>query len=240
MIFAFLRPGVAPTFESEDLLNLVESKFIENVSWESLSVPATVSLTNGAYLEIKQQSPSSEWNFVSYYSPQDLSTLNIQFILNDPNKFTVKCTGGITDCETIHSTSLSQGKNYTGVYLISMEKPTASENKVFDIDLVCYPLLSDDCQVLMGSEERFTGLNQEKIDLIESSSYPYDQIKSDWAFPQTRDFSIIVEDSTGIISEIKPNNPIPEQVNVFTREILIPRLEGDGSRKQIKTRISVW
>ena len=239
MIFAFLRPGVAPTFESEDLLNIVESKFLENVSWESLSVPSTVTLSNGAYLEIKQQSPtvSSEWDFVSYYSPQDLVALNIQFNLDTSNnKFTVSCITG-TDCTTIDPGSLSQGKNFTGVYLISMEKPTASENKVLDIELVCNPLLSTDCHVLMGSEERFTGLNQNKVNSL--AAYTYDQIKTDWAFPQTRDFSINVEDPTGTV-EIKPNNPPPEQVNVFIRELLIPILNGDGSRTQIKTRISVW
>ena len=237
MIFAFLRPGVAPTFESEDLLNLVESKFIENVSWESLNVPARVNLTHGASLYIQQKS-TSEWNFTGHYIPQGLGALNIGFdidLLN--NRFRVFCTSG-DDCTTIHPNSLSEGKNYTGVYLISMEKPTASEDKVFDIELICTS--QHNCPTILGSEERFTGLNQAKIDLIESSFYPYDQIKSDWAFPQTKDFSIIVEDSTGIIWEIKPNNPIPEQVNVFTREILIPILEGDGSRKQIKTRISVW
>jgi hypothetical protein len=240
MIFAFLRPGVAPNFESEDLLNIVESKFFENVSWESLSVPATVTLNNDAYLEIKQQSStvSSEWDFVSYYSPQDLIALNIEFNIDTSNnKFTVQCTAGITDCTTIDPNNLPQGKNFTGVYLISMEKPTASENKVFDIELVCYPLSSTDCHVLIGSEERFRGLNQNRISSL--AVHTYEQIKTDWAFPQTRDFSITIEDPAGIV-EIKPNYLPPEQANVFVRELLTPILNGDGSRTQIKTRIRVW
>jgi len=239
MIFAFLRPGIAPAFESEDLINIVESNFFSENTWSSISIPIAINkvANNTIKIEVAQE-PPAKWDFVYYYSQQNLTALNIE-VDNMPNKIKIGCISN-AQCKTETSPF---GAPFAGIYLVAMENTNATF-KEFNFSVKCVPQVGPNaCQYIVGAKEIFNGLKEANLLALASDpTLAYQQKKTDWKFPQTRDFSVSLEylNGTAPIELMKPDYLLPEQLSIFVKEITMPILNQNASRTPAKISIKVW
>ena len=234
MIFAFLRPGISPAFDSEDLLNIIESNIVHESSWSVVSVPVAVKnlINNTVYVDVSHGLDST-WDFVDYYSTQNLTLLNMRVSLSfDTARITCKDN---FPCKTGTSSSVF----HSGIYLISVGFFNSSSSAL-NLSSKCSPNVPvSDCEYIIGSKEIFTGLNEDNLLLLASEDY--DIKKNDWNFPDSRDFSVSLDYLNGTIQDlIKPNYPVPDRLSVFVKEISMPILNENATRTPAKLGIKVW
>ncbi|MBT6045126.1 hypothetical protein HOG54_03710 [Candidatus Woesearchaeota archaeon] len=240
MIFAFLRPGIVPTFESKDLINIVEKNFLEENSWEMVSIPLAIKkIENRSYsVVLEHVDQISEWKFIGYTSTQDLDNLHLE-ITNTSSEISITCKVGYYNCKT----EISSGSPSTpGIYAISIEKDVVSEDKVFELEGRCSLTgAPDSCDYILGSKEIFKGLSERRIYLLVSELISYADLKEDWNFPDSRDFSIYLDYMNGtLIKATSPEFEPSNQANVFVKVISMSILESNGERKPAKVNIRVW
>ncbi|MBT3262408.1 hypothetical protein HN992_03185 [Candidatus Woesearchaeota archaeon] len=225
MTFIYLKPGVTPEFESKDLIELVESNFLKEYTWSSISIPIAVHNLSSSNITITGGT-NNQWNISSYY-------LNYSSLILHPNFTTnnviLKCKSPGGNCNTLLHNGINQG-----IYLIYLKKDGATIN-TFNLSYTCNPppSTSPDCNFTVGSKEMFTGWNKGDINSI---TEPYQTKKDDWSFPESRDFSIKFNGEDILAPNYKPS----EQTNIYIKELLIQTLEGDGLRSSANTTISVW
>ncbi|MBT4577156.1 hypothetical protein HOM13_00385 [Candidatus Woesearchaeota archaeon] len=235
MIFAFLRPGIVPSFESKDLINIVENNFLEENSWEMISIPIAIqNIENNSYSIDISHSGLSEWRFIGYRSNQDLGSLDIS-ITNTSSLIIISCISG-SNCNT----NISAGSTSTsGIYLVSIEKDWVSSNKIFEMEDTCSS--TDMCTYSLGSKELFNGLSMIRINHLINEDITYSEKKEDWSFPDSRDFSIHLDYLNGTLVKItSPEFEPSDQSSVFVKEISMPILNEDGKRSPTKVNIRVW
>lgn len=235
MIFAFLRPGIVPSFESKDLINIVEKNFLEENSWEMISIPIAIQNIEDSTHSIDiSHSGLSEWRFIGYNSNQDLNSLDIS-IVNTSTSISISCISGF-NCNT----NISAGSTSTpGIYLISIEKDWVSENKIFEMQDSCSS--ADMCTYSLGSKELFIGLSFTRLNNLINENIKYHEKKEDWSFPDSRDFSIYLDYMNGTLIKItSPEFEPSDQSSVFVKEISMPILNEDGKRIPSKVNIRVW
>ncbi len=240
MIFAFLRPGVAPAFESQNLISIVESNFIAENTWSSISVPIAVrKISDSTFIIEAVQEQPAKWDFVSYYSPQNLTLLNINVDIN-PGKIKIACKAN-SQCKTVTSSS---SELVAGIYLTAMENDETAAIKDVNITVKCVPPGGNAvCDYLVVAKEIFSGLKESNLLMLSLNPIvSYSQKKNDWNFPETRDFSVSLDYLNGSsqIDLIKPGYPLPESLNIFVKELSIPILNQDASRTPAKINIKVW
>jgi hypothetical protein len=231
MTFIYLKPGITPEFESKDLLELVESNFLKEYTWFSISIPLAVHNLNQTgnivpKIEVKSGT-NNQWEVKSYYSSHSDFAVTTNTLTNTA---TINCSSQ-TSCDT---TPLSSAGAEQGIYLIYLKKAGATSD-TFNLSYNCNPSPTNlqDCNFTVGSKEIFTGWNKGNITDLTN---PYQLKKDDWSFPKSRDFSIKFNG----IDILKPNYKPSEQTNIYTKELLIQTLEADGSRSSANATISVW
>ncbi len=237
MIFTFLRPGIVPAFESEDLMNTVESNFLREYTWEAINIPIAIkNIDDSSYsIEITHK-PTSEWSFIGYSSQQDLNSLDIQ-VSNTSSSISITCISG-NNCKTEQS-----GANPSaGIYIQSIEKPVTTPNRVFDLEDKCSVVeIPPRCEYTLGSKETIIGLNESGILTLFNHLVTYGDKKSGWNFPDSKDFSIYLDYLNGTkIKVLSPEFEPSDQSNVFVKEISIPILEENGNRRPAKINIRIW
>jgi hypothetical protein len=234
MIFAFLRPGIVPSFESKDLINIVENNFLEENSWEMISIPIAIqNVENNSYSIDISHSGLSEWRFIGYNSNQDLNSLDIS-ITNTSSLITITCISG-SNCNT----NISAGTTSTsGIYLVSIENVITAEKR-FEMEDTCSS--TNMCTYSLGSKESFNGLSMIRINHLINGDIAYNEKKEDWSFPDSRDFSIHLDYLNGTLVKItSPKFEPSDQSSVFVKEISMPILNEDGKRSPTKVNIRVW
>jgi len=229
MTFIFLKPGVTAEFESKDLLEIVESNFLEEYTWSSISIPIAVHNLNQAGIVSKieiTENNGNQWGVKSYHSKHTTFTVTTN---TQTNKATITCNPEGGSCNTIPSSTAEQG-----IYLVYLKKAGATSD-TFNLNYNCNPSppTPQDCNFTVGSKEMFTGWNKGDIDGLNN---PYQTKKAEWSFPESRDFSIKFNGNEILTPNYKPS----EQTNIYIKELLIQTLENDGSRSSANTTISVW
>lgn len=234
MIFAFLRPGIVPSFESKDLINIVEKNFLNENSWDLISIPIAIqNIENSSYFIDITHSSLSEWVFIGYTSLQDLNSLDIK-ITNTSSSISISCISS-NNCNT----NVSSGISLSGIYLISLEKQFVSDEKIFEMEDTC----SDNgmCTYTLGSKEIFVGLSELRINYLINEDITYEEKKEEWGFPDSRDFSIYLDYLNGTLIKVtSPEFEPSDQSSVFVKEIAIPILGEQGKRRPSKVNIRVW
>lgn len=238
MIFAFIRPGVTPTFESRDLINIVEKNFLEENSWQIVNIPVAVqNITNSSYSIVLDHTKNSEWEFIGYTSTQDINSLHIS-ITNTSSQISITCVSGFYDCKT----EINSGPSTPGIYLTSIEKDFVGPDKRFEMEDKCSSTeMPSPCNYVLGSKELFTGLSEQRIDLLAYGSVTYQKKKDDWNFPESRDFSIYIDYMNGtLIKTTSPEFEPSDQTNVFVKVISMSILKKNGERIPARVNIRVW
>lgn len=239
MIFAFLRPGIVPTFESKDLINIIETNFLEENSWEMVSIPLAIkNLENSSYsIILEHLNPISEWNFIGYTSTQDLNSLHLE-IINTSSQISITCKVGYYNCKT----EISSGSSTPGIYTISIEKDVVNPEKVFKLEDSCSLTgAPDSCDYVLGSKEIFNGLSEQRIYLLVEERISYTDLKEDWNFPDSRDFSIYLDYMNSTLLKVtSPEFEPSDQANVFVKVISMSILKQNGERKPARVNIRVW
>jgi len=237
MIFSFLRPGIEPNFESQDLIYIAESNFFQENTWTSISVPIAINtIINNSIKASFSQEQLGGWNYVGYYSSQE-PIPNLQISLT-PDKVEISCISNYP-CQTETSPN---GPSTQGIYLISMPN-NGGILKSFKINNKCEPSVDlSACKYTIGAKEVFTGLKESNILNLSQNPSSYNQKKKDWNFPKTREFAISLDYINGSqpISVLTPDYSQPEQLSVFVKEISMQILEPNGTRKPAKINIRVW
>lgn len=239
MIFAFLRPGVEPTFESKDLINIVERNFLGENSWEVVSIPVAIqNIENNSYSVILEHTGLSEWNFIGYTSTQNLDNLHI-IATNTSSEISITCKAGYYNCKTEISPG---GQSTPGIYVISIEKDWVGPNKVFEMEDRCsLQGPPDSCVYVLGSKEIFIGLSEKRIYDLVTGSATYADKKEDWNFPDSREFSIYLDYMNGTLIKVtSPEFEPSDQKNVFVKVISMSILKSNGERIPARINIRIW
>ncbi|GEM_PF-1121052 len=242
MIFAFLRPGVVPDVESEDLLTIVELNMLEEVTWSVMRIPVSIGLINSDVPTIKiQHELASEWGFVDIEVPVGVNMANVVVNMNPNGKvIQIKCASGVT-CST--TTSLVDDPA-TGIYILSMPK---AQGAPIDMSLIKSSCVGppDDCIFSLGAKEVVTGLHMVTLQSLINDPDPgalYEAKKTAWDFPSSRSFSVWLDplDGSAQFPLLQPKEPVPAQASVFVKEIAVSLLRMDGTRVPGIMNIRVW
>jgi len=232
-LFAFLKPGIKPVFESKGLIDIVETNLFEDASWEIKNTPVIIyKLTNThttsqgivkkSKITIKQKNPS--WQFSTFYIPAPNPSLSNLQIDITPELATIKCSTSVC------TTSIGQ------VYLTSFK--TGDEQH--ELKAECTPNNNDHCFHTLGSSEDIKGLSKTKIDSLKNLNY--NNAKQKWNYPQIKEFKIDLyyTGSNQTQTILNPKTKPTIQDNVFVKEINTWLLNKTGQRTPIKINIQVW
>jgi len=207
---------------------------------QSVSFPVAVHriLDDTVSVEVKHE-PSSEWEFVNYYSSQNLNNIDVTLT---SNRVEITCSSAVP-CKTGTNPN---NPSFAGIYLVSVEKSSTSQEKLLNVSDKCIlplpPPPPTDCRYLVGSKERFSGIKESTLLDLSTAPNAYQQRKGNWGFPETKDFIVTLEylDNNPPIEILAPEFPPPDQANIFVKEISMQILEPDSTRKPAKISIKVW
>jgi len=237
MIFAFLRPGITPQFESNALIYIIESNLINENTWRSISFPVAVHkiLNDTLSIELKQD-PSSDWKFANYYFSPNVHDIDVTL---SPNNIKITCTTSFA-CKTVTDPT---DPSSAGIYFIVVEKDPPLNERLLNISDKCNPeALPIECDYSIGSKEIFEGINENRLLDLTTNPNNYQAKKVQWGFPEAKDFSVTLDylDGSQPLEILSPEFPPSDQANVFVKEISMQILNPDSTREPAKINIKVW
>lgn len=237
LLIIFLKPGVAPIYKPEGLMQLVEDNFFEETSW----------VVRETWLDIKECSPK----------PNGAVYINCAILVNEvtgnwklklSNKDDLEKTvrdplsfgDGDVYCNADADNNLGsiEDKKFRIVYALNPpENKNRDENLIAEAD----PKDPDFCDIgKLGASIESEGLNENLVDILKAKDVNY--FKDTWGFPTTlKGFKIIVKNQqTSNEDIITPLGEPSEDANVFVRETNTVYLNEDNTRVPIVVHIEVW
>lgn len=247
-LFILLRPGVTPVYKPEFLLENLERNFMNNVSWEVSEIPLFVEKciedTRGGNtietrIEIKDEhTPDALFRFSNVIEPagEDYDT-------EDGNTFTLECFGEDT---TTARPSISSPplKKFILVYY-----PTERDSinpEFTEKDNMCTTNKDEEkCKAYLGASTSKSGIKEEWLTELENINYA--DLKTQWGFPDEKEFAIYVSDSNSLVQKIGIKDSAgnfvgpPQGVsNIFVKEIKTNILSDEGILTPTTINLRVW
>jgi len=220
-ILIYLKPGVKSDYNKESLLSIVETNFIQETQWIVRKTPLFIR---------KLQAPTSTQNV----------GIDIDYNSDDFSLIVQPLTGGIGSTNFVSGNiecTNSPCINKTILFLFH-PKPDNLLNKDFpEVEAACIPANDPGfCEAELGSSEIIEGLNSARITaLLSNSSADYNNLKTSWKYPSSREFAIYI-DNVKITASPEP----PPNINVFVKEIKYWKLDNQGVRTQSTINIRAW
>ena len=192
LMIIFLKPGVAPIYKPEGLMQLVEENFFEETNW----------VVRETWLDIKKCTPKANAQANSYDSceiaiEERSGNWNLKLVtiddLEKPVTNPLSFGQGYVSCNfdsTDNSRGLIENKKMRIVY--SLKPP---ENKNREEELVAGPPKPNEpgiCEIgKLGASIESTGLSTKLVDYLKSK--PKTHFTTDgWGFPDNKGFKIVV------------------------------------------------
>ena len=237
-LILLLRPGVKPLFDTQTLLSLIEERFNNQTLWHVRTVPLHVYKLDCESCK-KEGEPSPEmqinvrkasWAYSLVKEPK-VKTFDYRFDFQQPTSrnFDLFCRSGVCETEQQYPFSLV-------IHQDRVNEPPPI------LEINCQPSDKDRCSGILGSSEDFEGYNLNWINKIingQKTSVEYDQLKLDWGYPSTSDFSINIQ-GDGLDQNIVKSPDVPEQTNVQAKFVHGWILKDDGERDNITISFRVW
>lgn len=221
-VIATIKPGVLPLHKKDVLLNIIQNKFIENVTWEIQRVPLTVE-SPGTISSLKK---FGEFNF-----PFDWNSDNTRLYNKSNQEFEYSITSNKLCVDLFHNDKVYDGE----LFILH------SNEEIFEgLGLSSCPVSETGGNIVYGVPETLTGLSQDKIDnLISNPEINYNIIKTNWKYPETSDFNITVN-LKGHIFEISSGKESPSNAEVYVKQYTDFILDKDGEKIPATVTIKAW
>ena len=217
-VIATIKPGVQPLHSKDVLLNIIQDKFIENVTWEIQRVPLKI---------VGYSNLNDEYRFTKFSFPFDWNSGNTR-LYNESYKDYSYSLGSYELCvELWHYEAVYPNKLYV-LY---------SNDPIFESAGSSSCPTTNQGTASYGVPETLTGLSEDKIDNLDN--YDYEQLKTDWKYPITSDFNITVN-LEGHIYEISSGKEPPSNANVYVKQYTDFVLNKDGQKISALVTIKAW
>lgn len=216
-LFIFLKPGVKPSYDGDNLLQIVESNFMKETASVVKETPLFVHHLNdlyGASVEaLVTVKLNGDWRFEGI-SPASLQAFKVTLNSND---LTLDCT----------ATGLCDNKNFTLFWSPKRTNP-GEPTLSFDCTPSGTPAI---CNAALGSTTSEEGLDTNFLNTLKTKNYQ--QLKNDWDYPSTKEFAIFIDNALWIGAEQ------PQTGSVVAKEIKYWKIQGK-SRTPVSISIRVW
>jgi len=235
LMIVFLKPGITPIYEPESLMILIEDQFFDDTQWVVKEtqlgirkcgpiVPPTEGRECNIHINI-----NNEWEFKKVNEVEDFEPR----ILNTDDIIGIK--GGII-CGI--QSNLFIDKTMKLIYYPSDPHDQKNpENMWIDVTSENNPPTACEASGLGGTIE-YEGLNKNLVNDLVSKTYV--DLKSDWDFPENKDFKIEVISEAGNADNIGSKSEPAAEINVFVKEISTVYLNQDSTREPVVIRIGIW
>ncbi len=222
-VIVTLKPGVEPLHKGDTLINIIQDRFIQNVSWSitqlELNIKTADCNQNTVYCSL--DFPFSYDNLhTNLYNQKNILGIDT-FSITESNLYVQSCNGEVS-LAPIKFNILYSGE-ITGTGSPNTPSDTFCTNPSYTY----------------GIPELLTGLSETKIQkLVDASITDYEKLKKDLNYPITNDFNITVSDGTHNfeISKVAP----PSNANVYVRQFPEFILKDNGERVPVTLKIEVW
>ncbi len=223
-IFVFFKPGAQPIYDHESLLDIVETHFFQDYKQTIVDIPVFVKRLQTGSCAVGSGSVTIKvdifyaLNYSMEYSISQGASLSVNHLnLSVPRQVTVQCPIGV--CRgRMDMMFKSYNKEYPNPQVILNSCACDDQNL---------------CKVSIGASEFLEGID--KDDLGISAAQGYESLKSDWDFPQSKNFAVKVNNQNLVLGP-EP----PQQGNVFTRTKKYWEIRSSGERAPIDVVIQVW
>jgi len=221
-LFVFLKPGVQPTYSGENLLNIIETKFMEETATELKQKPLFVKKLKDKYgssLEAKiNVKITNKWQFKKI---EPATSKGFDIIFNNKKI--------VLDCNAIDCT-----QKFTLKLL-----PVGQQQEEPIVEIKCIPDDPTYCDALLGATETFEGVSNTLINKIKEKEYK--TLKKEWKYPEQEEFAIYIK-APPIYSEslkLIGGEEAGPQTNIFVKELKYWIIKGT-TRYPATISIRVW
>ena len=233
-LFILLRPGVTPIHKPERLLGILETKFVQNVTYEVREIPLIVKKCIGA-----AQGAETVYNIIRVEDEKEYFEFSKweDFDREQLENKELKC--GVTE-DNKHPPVGLPGETF---YLTYYQK--FANEKTNELIIECSPFNlgdEDHCVAHLGASTTKTGIKNEWLEKLKTINY--EDLKKNWDFPEDKDFSIYVSISEADLG--KESSKIngaeePQGINLFIKEFKTQSVDKYGSITiPIIVNLRVW
>lgn len=235
-LFILLRPGVTPIYKPEGLLQIVENKFMENVSWVVREIPLFVEKCKFCNVQGKSN-PSivkvsdASWNFLfSKYSCEkyDGSVCITPYNSEKPlyGSFTITCKND------------DNNPNFEKYKFTLVYYPSKNKDAIANFKLVCFPS-ADCCKAFLGSSISKKGINPDWLAKLKSAKIPYEDLKKSWDFPVEMNFAVYTGGSEDTLEKLNGAEE-PQGINLFIKQFKTQTIDKSGKITPITINLRAW
>ena len=225
-VIVTLKPGVQPLQKGSTLVDIVQDRFIQNVTWNITKLELNIKSAgcSGSIIYCSLPFPFSYDNpHTKVYNEADNS--DADFSISGSTLYVQSCypVDGL-------GTAFVPGK----FKIIYSDEIVGAGSGSPSGTFCTNPTYT------FGIPELITGLSEDKIQaLADAATTDYEQLKKDLNYPLTNDF-IIEIDKDGSITAINEKIAPPSNANVYVRQFPEFILDESGERTPVILRIKVW
>ena len=213
-LFAFLKPGLKPEYEADNLINIVETNLLNNITWKVKSTPLFIT------------------NLQAVYGPA-AQPVTIHITLTGPWKFKTILPLMSDMSYSISNTAVNinclapvcQNKLLNIVY-------TPNAPGFSSLSLSCNVNNTAACDSELGATEEYYGIRQSYLNNLQNLDY--EDVKESWNYPEQKEF-VIYKDNHKILGP----DPASES-SVFVKELKLMIVEDPDNRVPVTLSIRVW
>lgn len=227
VVITFIRPGLAPGYQADDLLDYVETSLVDELRLDIEKTPLYVNY-------VGFEDPGDSYHFAINENPFSVYDRLILYDENIQNKKGVDFSSN----KIKFNNNGDPTGNYWFVY--NREGSVSSlSSGVYELDIV------DPSIYEFGIAQNVTGVSEDKIaSLVSSCNSPefYESLKEKWNFPSDKEFEInyFYDDGTPIIL-CSNGLEASQQNNVYARILTRPVLGENGDKtKEVTFNVKVW
>ena len=217
-LFAYLQPTAQPPYKEENLLSLLEVKFMESTRSSVYKIPVFVhtlekeyNLGSGTFDVVAEFPYAAGWS-VTHVNPIPSALV----VAPQVSQYTIKC--------------LISPSCVDKVVFFYLTPPASFSNH--NIHLVCVPNPSY-CLIDVGATEILEGISPSL--LVQLKTQGYAAVKQQWRYPEGKEFAITV-DGNALFSGPEPGTRQNVQAKTFYSWYLL----SNGQRNVTEVQLRVW
>ncbi len=225
-VIIFIKPGLAPSYKADELLDYVENSLIDEVRLDIEKTPL--------YIEYSDfEDPGDSYHFAINENPFDVYN---NLIMYDENLDTKKGVDFSSNKIKFNHNGDPTGKYW---FVYNPEgTPKSFSQGIYELDIV-NPSVYE-----FGIAQNVTGVSESKVlNFVDCSQEGvYDSLKEKWNFPSDKEFEIsyYFNDESPVIL-CSNNIEILQQTNVYVRVLKMPVLGENGEKtKEVTFNVKVW
>ncbi|MDO8628576.1 MAG: hypothetical protein Q7R56_02380 [Nanoarchaeota archaeon] len=231
MIVIFIKPGIQPLHQEENLLNILEKQFLQTSTWTIHQLPL--------YIEQQEKRNGNQQPIITLTIPE-WAFSNCEQKTTSTQQGTISTTCGTTATIQCTSDTPSTCKNHIihVTYYPTQPEPAEPEFQTPLCTNTNNDNLDEDinCQYTLGATEELKGISNDKLTNLSQANYA--TIKQQWHYPEEKHFAIYKITPSGE-EKINGGDPFGAK-NTYVREIKYWTINKEGERTPLTISIRSW